>query len=230
MPQSIKLTYFDPPARGEPARLCLIHAGIEFEDKRVSFEDWFAMKPGVLAEDNNLFKQPYLPWLEVDGDIISQSLAIARYAAAISGLAGKTLIDKAKVDMMLGIYNSIVEAVMPLMFTADDQVDEAIAKHEPALKKHIPVLEKTLEANSSGWLVGDSVTVADLAIFSFRLMAGVAFGKVGRDVPECVDTPLLKANWKRVSELPNIKAYCDKRAEMMRQAAEQAKASEEATE
>lgn len=41
---SYKLTYFDIRGRGEPARLVFKAAGKEFEDKRVTFEEWGALK------------------------------------------------------------------------------------------------------------------------------------------------------------------------------------------
>lgn len=41
---SYKLTYFDVRGRGEPTRLIFKAAGVEFEDKRVTFEEWGALK------------------------------------------------------------------------------------------------------------------------------------------------------------------------------------------
>ena len=40
----LKLTYFNIKARAEPSRLALHIAGIPFEDKRVSHEEWPALK------------------------------------------------------------------------------------------------------------------------------------------------------------------------------------------
>ena len=35
-----QLLYFGIPGRGEIVRLLYKHAGVEFEDKRISFEEW----------------------------------------------------------------------------------------------------------------------------------------------------------------------------------------------
>ena len=40
----LKLIYFNGRGRGEPARLILAQAGVEYEDERIEFEDWPALK------------------------------------------------------------------------------------------------------------------------------------------------------------------------------------------
>ena len=42
---SYKLIYFNLRGKGETTRLAFTLAGIPFEDFRVSFEDWPALKP-----------------------------------------------------------------------------------------------------------------------------------------------------------------------------------------
>jgi len=39
-----KLIYFGVYARAEPIRILLHHAKVEYEDKRISFEEWGALK------------------------------------------------------------------------------------------------------------------------------------------------------------------------------------------
>eukprot|EP00529_Nitzschia_sp_RCC80_P039198 CAMPEP_0113493720 /NCGR_PEP_ID=MMETSP0014_2-20120614/28737_1 /TAXON_ID=2857 /ORGANISM="Nitzschia sp." /LENGTH=56 /DNA_ID=CAMNT_0000387591 /DNA_START=118 /DNA_END=285 /DNA_ORIENTATION=+ /assembly_acc=CAM_ASM_000159 len=43
--KKIKLTYFDIEGAGEPVRLALVMSGAEFEDDRIKFPDWGALKP-----------------------------------------------------------------------------------------------------------------------------------------------------------------------------------------
>ena len=45
---SYKLTYFDARGRGEIARMVLAAAGQKYENVRVSFEDWPALKPSKI--------------------------------------------------------------------------------------------------------------------------------------------------------------------------------------
>ena len=42
---NIKLTYFDGRGRCEHIRLILAYGGIKYEDVRVQFPDWPALKP-----------------------------------------------------------------------------------------------------------------------------------------------------------------------------------------
>ena len=40
-----KLTYFNAKARAEPIRMVFAQAGVAFEDKRVSGDEWKELKP-----------------------------------------------------------------------------------------------------------------------------------------------------------------------------------------
>ena len=44
----VKLTYFNLRGRAEPARLILAHAGVDFEDCRITSEEWQTLKPSKL--------------------------------------------------------------------------------------------------------------------------------------------------------------------------------------
>ena len=67
----LKLTYFDIPGRGEPARLAMHIGGIEFEDFRFPFDQF-----GEIKETTPL-KQ--VPTLTVDGHQVTQSNGINRF-------------------------------------------------------------------------------------------------------------------------------------------------------
>ena len=41
----MKLIYFNGKGRAEPARLILAQAKVEYEDHRIEFADWPALKP-----------------------------------------------------------------------------------------------------------------------------------------------------------------------------------------
>ena len=73
-----KLTYFDAGGRAEPVRIAFHAAGIDFEDVRVGFPDFMAMR------DNLRFT--CLPTLEIGGLVVTQSNAMARYVGKMAGL------------------------------------------------------------------------------------------------------------------------------------------------
>jgi|Transcript_20905 glutathione S-transferase len=75
MAPSIKLTYFDLEGRAEGTRLALVLSGTEFEDERIPFSDWVAIKPTT----------PFgkLPVMTIDdGPPKTQSEAMLRYVGA----------------------------------------------------------------------------------------------------------------------------------------------------
>merc|ERR1711976_895085 len=68
---SYKLTYFNGRGRAEGIRMTLAASGVEYEDKRITFEEWGALKPNVPFNG--------LPMLEADGKQLGQSGAILRF-------------------------------------------------------------------------------------------------------------------------------------------------------
>eukprot|EP00920_Eleutheroschizon_duboscqi_P037126 GHVT01088906.1.p1 GENE.GHVT01088906.1~~GHVT01088906.1.p1 ORF type:complete len:108 (-),score=16.23 GHVT01088906.1:1775-2098(-) len=86
----MRLTYFDSKAKAESVRLAFFIGGVEFEDKRVSREEFGAMKESLP------FGQ--LPILTLaDGSQMAQSLAILTYAAKQAGLLPEDPLQLAKV-------------------------------------------------------------------------------------------------------------------------------------
>ena len=50
----IKLTYFNFRGRTEPARLILAYAGVNYEDCRITSEEWAKLKPSKFSKNFNL--------------------------------------------------------------------------------------------------------------------------------------------------------------------------------
>ena len=88
-----KLTYFNLRGRAEICRYLFAYAGIKYEDYRLEGADWPKIKLTIP------FGKVLI--LEVDGVIIHQSLAIARYLARESGLAGQTPVEQALADAIV---------------------------------------------------------------------------------------------------------------------------------
>ena len=76
-----KLYYFNSRGNAEVVRLVFAQAGVEYEDIRLTSEQWAEFKP----------KTPYgfVPVLDIDGKLIGGSMPIARYLARQFGLAGE---------------------------------------------------------------------------------------------------------------------------------------------
>lgn len=112
-PSSLKLTYFDIEGVAEPIRLALLLANVPFEDVRVTFPEWPALKA----------KTPYgqLPILQIDGDeddMKTQSGAMLRYC----GRLGDGLLyppDKMyEIEEAIGLITDLNNAFVPALSIA----------------------------------------------------------------------------------------------------------------
>ena len=104
--------------KAEAIRWLLAYAGQEFEDDRITKENWPKIEPGKFYIGKFLTLPPsklyvYLfnhgspemltgqvPQIEYDGVPMAQSMAIVRFLAKEFGLAGKTNIESYKADMV----------------------------------------------------------------------------------------------------------------------------------
>ncbi|XP_039607054.1 hematopoietic prostaglandin D synthase-like isoform X4 [Polypterus senegalus] len=124
-----KLTYFNMRGRAELARYIFAYAAIPFEK---------------------------LPIMEVDGIIIPQSLAIARYLAKETGLAGATSLEEAQTDALVDCMNDFT-IMIPWneknKEVKEKQIEELFLIHSPVLMKNL-----TKALGEKTWLVGESVS------------------------------------------------------------------------
>ncbi|KAK6042591.1 glutathione S-transferase protein [Cooperia oncophora] len=159
-----KLIYFDARGRAEVTRQLFLLAGQEFEDVRLSQDEWLKQK--------NEMPFGQLPVLEVDGKQLAQSHAIARYvgqAVWFCRHAGKTPFDEALVDSVADQYKDFDTATWPffavlLGFEKGDLEGQLNNTFNPARDKLFTFLTKFLQNSGSGYLVGDSLTWADLLV------------------------------------------------------------------
>jgi len=75
---AVKVTYFNIEGYGEPIRLSLKLAGVDFEDKKVLQDEWATLKPQM--------PNGALPILEVGDVVMTQTHAIVRYIGRKYGL------------------------------------------------------------------------------------------------------------------------------------------------
>ncbi|KAK6048160.1 glutathione S-transferase protein, partial [Cooperia oncophora] len=184
---SYKLIYFDLRGAAEVARQVFALAGQDFKDVRLSHEEWPKHKASMP------FGQ--LPVLEVDGKQLPQSYAIVRYLARKFGFAGKNEWEQAQVDAIADQHKDFLNEARPyfkILMGMDKGDPETAAKEifEPAQRKYFEMITKILKQNKSGYLVGDSLTFADLYVAEMTTFAE-KFPKMYDGFPEVHPPPFL---------------------------------------
>ena len=84
-----KLVYFELQGRAQAIRYLLAYKGIEYEDVKLSFEQWGQAKAAGTYGEGNL-----LPvWVAEDGTIFNQSRAILEFLAYENGVVPTTAVE-----------------------------------------------------------------------------------------------------------------------------------------
>nr|QNM80587.1 glutathione S-transferase sigma 2 [Daphnia pulex] len=195
-----KLIYFNLRGRGELARLILHHQEVAFEDFRFEREEWTKYKTGTP------FGQ--VPVLEVDGKPLAQSNAIARYLARQHGLAGQNEWEQSQADMYVDCIYDLISGTRPIIHESDKEKQKEILQKflKETVNPHLEKLEQQLIKNGTGFLVGKSITWADLAYYSFFSPMTERFGDSVMD-----NSPHLKKLVEHVANIPQIKKYVETR-------------------
>jgi len=160
-PKNIKLYYFDFAFwRAETIRLALFVGGVPFDDVR-------DVKNAELKEQGKLTFGS-VPVLEVDGRILSQTQAMASYAGKLAGMHPDDPWLEAKVDECINGCTDVTMTVGGTFRLPEEEkmaARAAMVQPDGRLLVQLGGLEKICKENgSNGYAVGDSITVADLAI------------------------------------------------------------------
>lgn len=211
------LTYFDAEGVADRVRMAFKLNGIEFEDKRVAFEEFATLKPTLPTGQ--------LPVLQIDDEVITQSDRMART------IAGPLMPTDAKlrseVEGFIGLAGDIHQQVIPSAYMAfrpanfghDDKSPEALAETVAKLRKNLladgsqlrvllKFLDAALSKNPTGFAVGDKVTLADL--YLLPVLRNITSGRYEGFPKDLYDTypgitkwfetlyanPILKAHYK----------------------------------
>ena len=189
----IKIYYSHLPFwRAEVLRVSLFIKDIPFEDVRVSREEFIHMiKTGFLP---NGMKVPFhqLPVIEVDGEIIGQTGAIARYCGKISNLYADDMLKAAKIDQIIDAATDITNVVSPTIREKDQEkkMEDRKVLVNKLLPRWFRYLENLLSEDDSIWFV-EKMTIADIAMW--RLLGWLKSGIID-GIPTSIidDFPKLK--------------------------------------
>ena len=205
----IKIYYSHTPFwRAEVLRVSLFISNIPFEDVRISREEFINMiKTGYLPNGKKVpFHQ--LPVIEVDGEIIGQTGAIARYCGKISNLYSNDNINAAKIDQIIDAATDITNLVSPTIREKDEQkkVEDRLFLKNKLLPRWFRYLENILSESTSDWFVENKMTIADIAMW--RLLGWLISGIIDGIPTTIVDSyPKLKNIHTNVHHHPKVQEW-----------------------
>src|SRR5438132_13909479 len=137
-----KLTYFDAPgSRGEECRLALHVGGVDFEDNRLSREQWGALKP----------KSPFgsVPTLEWPGHpILAQSNAILVLIGRLKALHPSEPFEAARHEEILAVCEELRHHVSPTLRMTDEA--EKKKAREALATGYLPTWGASVEKHITG--------------------------------------------------------------------------------
>jgi len=196
-----KLTYFDfNGGRGEPVRIALHAAGIDFEDDRITFEDFMQKKSS--------YPLNAVPVLEIDGKPITQSSALARYAGILAGLYPVDITEALYCDEVMGTIEDLTNRIAMTMGLEGDVLKQA---REGLSTDWIPVyfqgLESQLKRGGGEFFADDKLTVADLSVM---VTAGWFTSGQLDHIPTDIVTknaPMLAKHMQRIAKHPVVTGY-----------------------
>jgi glutathione S-transferase len=156
----IILTYLPYYGRAEVTRQILKSKGVHFTDRTVTHEQWPAEK------ETGRFEFGQMPLLEIDGHRLVTSQAIERYVAVKYGLYPADPYQAYLVESVIDLKNDQNNKFVQLKFILKDE-EAFTAWASTTFLENLKLIEARLVANGGGdgFIVGDSATWADYAIF-----------------------------------------------------------------
>ena len=165
--KSLRLRYFSFPGRAEPIRDALRIGRIEFIDEQLTFEQF-----GRCREAGE-FPFGGVPVMVIETDdgtqCVSQSNAILHFAGQLSGLyPAQDPLLALKVDEVLSVVEDISWLIEPSLDEAD--IDRKMSMRGELADETLPywmgcLNQRLVDNGSTGYVVGDDLTVADLKLF-----------------------------------------------------------------
>jgi glutathione S-transferase len=205
----IKIIYFDLPFwRAEISRLPLFIANIDFEDFRPSDDEWDYAKQNGKMKDGTKIPFSELPVLSINGESVAQTMAIARICGKLGGMYPEDIVEAGKVDQIVVAVENINALLSPSMKESDPTKKKAMRKELTSneLPKYFGYLQDILDANNSGWFVGENMTIADLAVWS--LLGWIASGVID-DISAEVIRPFdgLVGLYNEINKNPRVREW-----------------------
>lgn len=219
MTESYDLYYWPMiPGRGEFVRLVLEETGVPYRDVARLPEDEGGGMPPVMAF---IAGEPpghpaYAPPVLVQGDfVLAQTAAICAYLGERHGLApndARRRMQALQLQLTIGDLvdetHNVHHPVSAGLYYEDQKAPaREAARHfvDERLTRFLPYFERVLSYNGGDWLLGDTLTYPDLALF--QVLEGLRYAFPRSFAERSEATPGLLALRERVASRPRISAY-----------------------
>ncbi len=199
--KTFKLHYFDfDGGRGEPIRIALDKAGIDFEDHRISFAEFGELRPAL--------RFGVLPEIEIDGVTVTQSNGISRYIGKMADLYPADDLQALYCDEALGAVEDMFHAITSTFGLEGEALREARERLvEGRLKTYLRGVGELLARGGGEYFADKRLTVADLKVWSIiRWLHSGALDYIPGDILERT-VPALAEHEQRIENHPVVRAY-----------------------
>jgi glutathione S-transferase len=198
----MQLTYFDTRGgRGQVARLAFEIAGMPFEDNRVVFKEFMAMKESL----------PFgcVPTLQVDGQTLAQSNAINRYVGRLTKLYPDDPWQAALCDQAMDADEDLNTKLGPSLWMKDEEEKKQARKElaEGPIPYILRCQARSLESAGGQYFADGRLTVGDLKVFvTVRALCNGVLDHIPTDIVEKA-APSLVAHYNRIMEVPAVSKH-----------------------
>jgi len=195
------VTYFDfDGGRGEPIRIVLHAAGIEFEDVRWGFPEFGAQRGNLRFNA--------VPTLAIDGEVITQSNSISRYIGKMCGLYPEDAKQALYCDEVMDALEDLSHYLVQTFGLEGEALKLAREKFvETRLTVFLKGLDELLTRGGGEYFADKQLTIADLK--SYVQIKAILSGNLDHVPADIVDkiAPALKAHFDRVEASSQVTDY-----------------------
>lgn len=197
-----KLTYFDfSGGRGEPIRIALHAAGIDFEDHRISFDEFLKTREQMRFNCT--------PVLDIDGVEVTQSNAMLRYVGKMAGLYPEDATQALYCDEAMDAVEDLLHQIVSTFGLEGDALKAARQKLVDGwLTIFVTGLGEILERGGD-YIADNRLTVADLKVYvQTRSLRSGTLDHVPTDLVDRL-APNLVEHEERIANDPVVTSYYD---------------------
>ena len=198
-----RLIYFDLGGRAEGIRMLLAHANFQYEDARISMEEFAKLKRG----GGSSLPLGSVPIWEEDGFIQAQSSSILRMLGARLGYYHDDPMICWRIDSLIDfvedLHGKFAEYVLPVMEGNGLSDEGGQAWLSDYWDKLIPVLERRLTEHGQSFLAGTQrPTIADFK--AFQTLSCSVYNRVSPVPPRVLDQLV-----DRIETSPNFATWAN---------------------